>query len=116
MRTPSEWQAIMHPAPVMFRPQQRFAPPDAFFERQQILLVARVTPAATGDARSQDVRRVTLHEGILSVDYQYRAPLATAGFLVTNSLLVAIPKLKAPPARIQLIENGRVICSVVSAS
>ncbi|WP_434113428.1 hypothetical protein [Paraburkholderia caffeinilytica] len=115
IRTPSEWQAIMQPAPVMFRVPQQFAPPDAFFERQQILLVARVTPAATDDARALDINNVALHEGVLSVDYQYRAPLAMAGFMITNSLLVAIPRLDVAPARIQFIENGRAVCSFTPA-
>ncbi|WP_434113542.1 hypothetical protein [Paraburkholderia caffeinilytica] len=115
IRTPSEWRAIMHPAPVMFWSQPRFALPDAFYDSQQILLVARVTPADTDDARVLDIHSVTLHEGTLNVDYQYREPLETAGFMVTNSLLVAIPRLKTPLARIQFIENGRTVCSLTPA-
>jgi hypothetical protein len=89
IRTPAEYNAIYHPAPVMGG-KRPFAPKPEFFAREQILLVARVTPAPKDLDKAFEVERVVENGQDLELRYRYHQP-GPESFTLKSQLAIRIP-------------------------
>ena len=101
LRSPAEWDAVFHPAPVM-RGRKPFGPAAQEFATNDFLVVARVIPAPTGEVFK--VEQVTAENDTLTVRYTFTAP-RPASYDVKQFLGLRLPK--RPFAKVVLIENGQ---------
>lgn len=106
VRTPAEWNAVFHPAPVM-RGKKPFAPADSEFATNQFLVVARVMPAPTGEAFR--VEQVTAEKDVLTVRYAYVAP-RPASYDVKEFLGLRLPA--RPFTKVFVEENGKTVATL----
>jgi hypothetical protein len=110
IRTPKQWDAIFHPAAFGLgakAPKKPFAPDAKIFEKEQLLVVARVVPAlkeGEGDKVFQ-VERVSAIGDALTLVYRYREPKSGASSTVKNCLGVFVPQRDFKKA--VFIENGK---------
>lgn len=110
IRTPGQWDAVFHPAAFGFGTSEQskpFAPDPKVFDREELLVVARVVPAAS-DSEGQNVFRlesVELAGDTVTVAYRYTPPAGPASFTIKTHLGVFIPK--GDYRRIIFVENGR---------
>jgi hypothetical protein len=103
IRSKAEWDKVFHPAPVMGGRQQ-FAPELKIFEKQVLLVVARVMPSP-GDVDVFQVESAQAAAGNLVLKYKYQAPKpGSATFTVKHFLGVFVPK--EDYATMTFIENG----------
>jgi len=103
IRSKAEWDKVFHPAPVM-EARKPFAPKPEIFEKQVLLVVARVMPSP-GDAEVFQVESAQAADGKLVLKYKYQAPKpGSATFTVKQFLGVLVPK--ADYNSVEFIENG----------
>jgi hypothetical protein len=114
IRNPSEWKAVMHPAPLMNTSTQSFGPPNALFQTQQLLLLAKVMPASTSAEDPIHIRAVTSQDGRVSVDYTWSQSPRSSTFYIKSYFLLAVKKPAAPTQQVQFVENGHTVCSIPS--
>jgi len=103
MRSPAEWDAVMHPAPVM-GPHKPFAPPASFWKEHAVLLIAKVVG---GGDKVEAFTDVSVKGG--AVAYRFQAP-PSASFQVKSALMLAVSKPLA--GKVRFIENGKPVCTV----
>lgn len=99
IRNPAEWDAVFHPAPVMGG-NRPFAPEESLYEKEQILVVAKV---------AQSSATLTLGEVVadgedLHVSYSFAEGESDKSYMMKKHLLVVLPKSDCK--QIRLIENG----------
>ncbi len=94
IRTPEQWDGAFAPAAVMGN-ERPFTPPPAFFEREQMLVVARVVPSG-GEGSSLAAKSLQRTGDGQEFVYTYTPPQPAAGgeapYLKKDVLLVAAPK------------------------
>ena len=106
VRTPADFSALFHPAPVGGT-QRPFAPPPEFFTKEQILVVARVLPAQSSPDGGFTFEKLTRHHNELALHYRFQPQSSKATFSVKNFLALRLPQ--HPYSSITFYENGRKI-------
>ena len=84
IRSKADWDKVFHPAPVMGG-NKPFAPDPSVFEKQALLVIARVMP---GPVNPQVFRAdsVTVAEGNLVLNFQYQPPKSGASYTIKYCL------------------------------
>ena len=103
IRTPREYAAVFHPAPVMGN-RRPFAPPADFYADSMLLVVARVIDAPAAADTTLAVESLVAEGEDLVLRYRFTPPTAPATHTVKEVLLVRLPKRVA--GRVGFIENG----------
>jgi hypothetical protein len=106
VRTPADFSALFHPAPVAGTPRP-FAPPPEFFTKEQILVVARVLPAQTSPDGGFTFEKLTRQNNELALHYRFQPQSSKATFSVKNFLALRLPQ--HPYSSVTFYENGRKI-------
>ena len=106
IQTPAQYAALFHPAPVMGG-KRPFAPKPEFFNKEQILVVARVTLAPKDLDKVFEVERVVEKGHALELHYRFTAPDSHATYTVKSQLAIRIPKHDY--ASVTFVENGKQI-------
>ena len=106
VRTPADFSALFHPAPVGGT-QRPFAPPPEFFTKEQILVVARVMPAQSSPDGGFTLEKLTRQNNDLAFHYRFQPHTSNATFSVKNFLALRLPQ--HPYASVTFYENGRKI-------
>ena len=109
IQTPAQYAALFHPAATM-RNKRPFAPDAQLYQKEQILLVARVMPAPKNMEETFAVESVTAREEELVVKYRFNEANTDATFTVKNFLALRIPKHSYK--KVTFIENGRKVGEV----
>lgn len=104
IRTPAQWDAIFHPAPVMGG-NRPFAPDAKLYENEQIIIVAHVIPAPDPNLTLFNIRQIFADNDVLFIYYRFNQPENTASYTVKSHLSVVIPKHNYK--RIVFIESGK---------
>lgn len=104
IQTPAQYSALFHPAATM-RNKRPFAPDAQFYEKEQIVLVARVMPAPRNMDETFAVESVSATGEELVVKYRFAGPPADATFTVKNFLALRIPRHSY--RKVTFIENGK---------
>ena len=102
IRTPSEYAAVFHPAPVAGNTKP-FAPAPELFDEQMILVVSRVVGAPADGERILTVRGLESDGGTLTLRYDFAPPAAAATFTVKEVLQLRIPRREVE--RVRVLEN-----------
>ncbi|MCA1324240.1 hypothetical protein [Herbaspirillum sp. alder98] len=113
IRSRAQWDALMQPAATM-GDQRPSGPPAAYFQTKQYLLVARVMQAPDAAERPHVFTplSVTLREGVLRVNYLYRAPSSGASYQVKDYMMLGIPKERYTTGPVVFQENDRRVCEL----
>ena len=108
MDSRADWDAVMHPAPTMGQTRP-FSPPEAFWKRNSLLVLARVINSGGDDLDVFQVGRVVRSKSKITIDYKFRAPPAASSQIkATMGLEIAKPL----PSLIEFKENGRMVCAL----
>ena len=108
MDSQADWDAVMHPAPTMGQTRP-FSPPEAFWKRNSLLVLARVINSGGDDLDVFQVGRVVRSKSKITIDYKFRAPPAASSQIkATMGLEIAKPL----PSVIEFKENGRMVCAL----
>jgi len=93
IRTRTDWATLFKAAAVMGTAKP-FAPDAKLFEKEQILVVARVMPAPDHDQSEKifTVETISGNDEELEFRYQYQPPDTVATYTVKLPLLVVVPK------------------------
>jgi hypothetical protein len=111
--TPAQYQALFHPAPTM--PSRRpFAPDKSLYEKEQILLVARVMPHPENVDDVFEIGKVVERGGDLLLYYTFNRQKTAAGWQGKIYLAVRIPK--CPYRKIFFFENGKPVGELNAAA
>ena len=106
IRNLDEWNAVFQPTPVMGT-NRPFAPDAVLFEREAILLAARVMPAAPGWQHALQVGKVLQTPDRLTLAYRYAKSARAASFTVKHYLMVRVPR--GLWQQVVFIENGATV-------
>lgn len=105
--TPADYASLFHPAPVIAG-KKPFAPPDTAFEKEHLLVIARVVGGDGGSVL--EIKRVVEKEGALEV-HVYDRPAKTAStFTVKQAALAWIPRRDG--GRVTFVANGEAITTL----
>lgn len=107
VRTPADYARLFHPAPV-FGGKKPFAPPDAAFEKEHLLVIARVVGGDGGSVLA--IERIVEKEGSLEVHGRFQPSTAKSSFSIKQAALAWIPARK--PGPVTFIENGTTIATL----
>ena len=108
MDSQADWDAVMHPAPTMGQTRP-FSPPEAFWKRNSLLVLARVINSGGDDLDVFQVGRVVRSKSKITIDYKFRTPPAASSQIkATMGLEIAKPL----PSVIEFKENGRMVCAL----
>lgn len=99
-----QWDAVFHPAPVMGG-KREFGPDKERFEKEQLVVVARVVPQP-GKEEVFTIESVSTTNGELTVRYMFKEPKAATS-MAKSFIGVWVPK--AEYKCVVLIENGKQI-------
>ena len=92
IQTPAQYNALFHPAGVM-DPKRPYAPPDSLFDKEQILVVARVVTAGSNPDKVFEAVKLRNNQQTLELHYRFQAPRTDAGTSQEkNFLALLIPK------------------------
>ncbi|NTG48022.1 hypothetical protein G6M04_11575 [Agrobacterium rhizogenes] len=113
IRSASEWEKIFNPAATM-QNKKPFSPAASFYARKQLLVVARVVSAPSEGEQGKifTATAVSVKNGALQLNYDYRAPQPGGSYQIKDYLLVSIPKNAHPAGPVTFIENGKVVCDL----
>lgn len=103
IRTPHDYAAVFHPAPVMGN-RRPFSPPDTFFDEAMIVVVARVVDAPAAGEKPLTVESLVADGDDLVLRYRFTPPAAKAAFTVKESLVVRVPRREI--GHLRFVENG----------
>jgi len=106
IQSSAQYDALFHPAAVMGN-NRPFAPDAGIYEKEWILVVARVMPAPDNMDKVFEVEQITEREKELIFHYRYTVPNIKATFIVKNFLAVRIPRLDCE--KVTFFENGKLI-------
>jgi hypothetical protein len=112
IRTPAQYDALFHPAPVM-RDKRPFAPGADIYAREQILVVARVMVASENMNQAFEAERVTEKGRELALHYRFHEPETNATFSVKNHMALRIPRREYQ--KVTFFENGKRIGELKTA-
>jgi len=102
--TPAEYRALFHPAPTM--PSSRpFAPNESLYEKEQILVAARVMPHPENVDDVFEIGKIVERGGELSLYYTFNKPATGAAWQAKIYLAARIPK--RPYRKVFFFENGK---------
>ncbi|MFM7243377.1 MAG: hypothetical protein ACKO40_04270, partial [Planctomycetaceae bacterium] len=104
IRTPQEYAAAFHPAPVMGN-RRPFAPADEFFADAMLLVVARVIDAPAAGEKPLAVESLVADGDDLVLRYRFTPPSSVATHTVKQTLVVRVPKRGG--GRVRFVENGQ---------
>ena len=106
IQTPDQYNAVFHPAPSM-GDKRPFAPGPELYEKEQILVVARVMTAIKhGDEdKVFEVQRLVTNGEALELHYRFNEPTDKATWFVKNWLVLRIPKHEYK--KVVLFENDK---------
>jgi len=108
--TPADYSRLFHPAPVIGG-KKPFAPPDDAFDKERLLVFARVVG---GDGGSElAIERVVEKEGALEVHCRFKPSTATSSFSVKQAALAWIPAWA--PEEVTFFENGKPVATLDTA-
>ena len=99
IRTPAEYAAVFHPAPVGGNTKP-FAPPPELFDEQMILVVSRVVTAPAEGEKILTVQGLETDGGTLTLRYHFAPPAAQATFSVKEVLQLRIPRRDVEEVRV----------------
>jgi RNA polymerase sigma factor (sigma-70 family) len=103
IRSEKDWNQVFHAAAVMGG-NKPFAPNPSVFEKQMLIVFARVVPAASGPGGFR-VENVTVADNNLTLNFQYQAPKPAASYTVKSCVGVFVPK--EDYASVAFVENGK---------
>lgn len=104
IQTPKQWNAVFHPAPVMGQ-DKLFSPDQKVYEKESILIVARVIPAPVNGKEVFKLEKLEIDGKILTLHYQFAAPAESASYTIKDFLGVFVPK--DDYKQVIFIENGK---------
>lgn len=107
IRSPAEWEAIFHPAAFgLGRNTQKkpFGPDAKIFEKEQLLIVARVITAPDGKEEPMKITGIIATGDELTVNYAFTAPINAASYTIKSFAGAFVPKRDY--SKITFIENG----------
>lgn len=112
IQSSAQWNEIFHPAPVMGGERNLpFAPDDKQFEREQLLISARVMfPSKKMFSKVQtifQVEKVTMSDKELIFSYRFEEPKTHESFTVKSYIGVWVPKHNYQ--KVRFIENEKPI-------
>jgi len=111
--TPAQYRILFHPAPTM--PSRRpFAPDESLYEKEQILVVARVIPYPEDADGVFEIRKIVEKGGSLLLYYTFNRPKTPADWLGKVYLAVRIPKRFY--RKILFFENGKPVGELNAAA
>jgi hypothetical protein len=105
--TPADYARLFHPAPVIGG-KKPFAPPDTAFEKERLLVVARVVGGDGGSVLA--IERVVEKEGSLEVRCRFNPSTAQSSFSIKQVALAWIPARE--PGPVTFIENDTTIATL----
>ncbi len=106
IQSQAQWNAVFHPAPVMGGANKKFVPDEATFEKEALLLVARVTAAPGRDSLKSvfQAAGVTAGGDGIVLSYKFEQPHSKQPFKAKSFLGVWIPRQEFK--KIKFVENG----------
>ena len=107
VRTPADYARLFHPAPVIGG-KKPFAPPDAAFEKEHLLVIARVVGGDGGSSLA--IERIVEKKGSLVVHGRFEPSTAQSSFSIKQAALAWIPVRESGP--VTFIENGTTIATL----
>jgi len=107
VRTPADYARLFHPAPV-FGGKKPFAPPEAAFEKEHLVVIARVVGGDGGSSLA--IERVVEKEGSLEVYGRFQPSTAQSSFSIKQAALAWIAARKPEP--VTFIENDTMIATL----
>ena len=107
VRTPADYARLFHPAPVIGG-KKPFAPPDAAFEKEHLVVIARVVGGDGGSSLA--IERVVEKEGSLEVHCRFQPLTAKSSFSIKQAALAWIPARE--PGPVTFIENDTTIATL----
>jgi hypothetical protein len=111
--TPAEYRALFHPAPTM--PSSRpFAPNESLYEKEQILVAARVMPHPKNVDEVFEIEKIIEKRGSLSLYYKFNNPEPAAEWQGKIYLAVRIPRRSYQ--KIFFFENGKPVGELNTAA
>ena len=110
VRTPADYARLFHPAPVIGG-KKPFAPPEAAFEKEHLLVIARVVGGDGGSVLA--IERVVEKEGSLEVHGRFQPSTAKSSFSIKQAALAWIPARKPEP--VTFIENDTMVATLDSS-
>lgn len=106
IRTPEEYDALFHPAPVM-GDRKPYKPPPQLFENEMIVVVARVVDAPAEGEQVLEVEKLSADGDTLELRYRFTPPRMPASFRVKQMLALRFPRCDLKVVRI--VENGTAV-------
>jgi hypothetical protein len=107
VRTPADYARLFHPAPVIGG-KKPFAPPDAAFEKEHLVVIARVVGGDGGSSLA--IERVVEKEGSLVVHGRFKPSTAQSSFSIKQAALAWIPARE--PGQMTFIENDTTLATL----
>ncbi len=104
IRSAREYSAVFHPAPVM-RLRKPFAPDEELFDKELIILIAKVMTAPADTDKAFADATVTETGDTLMIHYRFIDAKSDATYTVKNFLALRIPKRDYK--RVLFLENGK---------
>ncbi len=124
IQTPQNWDALFHPAAFGYgknTQKKPFGPDAKIFEKEQLLVVARVMPSLPDGQWKEvfKVEEVSASGDVLTLRYRFEPKSGTAftsrvAFTVKNFLGVIVPKHDYK--KITFVENGKTVGELDLAS
>ena len=107
--TAAHYDAVFHPAPVIGG-KKAFAPDATLYEKEQILIIARVMKNPENMDKVFVVKEVSANLNQLTILYQYDEPKNDATSQVKNFLALQIPKISY--AKVTIYENDKMVAAL----
>ena len=108
VKSPADWEKLFHPAALGLGPdtgRKPFSPPASSFDRELLLVVARVTPAPADGRSAFTIEGTGITNGVLTLRYRFTKPAADAGYTIRDFAGVFVPR--AGHTHIVFVENGK---------
>ena len=110
VRTPADYARLFHPAPVIGG-KKPFAPPDAAFEKEHLVVIARVVGGDGGSSLA--IERVVEKEGSLVVHGRFKPSTAQSSFSIKQAARAWIPARE--PGQMTFLENDTTVATLDSS-
>ena len=107
VRSPADYARLFHPAPVIGG-KKPFAPPDEAFQKEHLLVIARVVGGDGGGTFT--IERVLEKDGGLEVRCRFKPSDATSSFSIKQVALAWIPARE--PGPVAFIENDETVATL----
>ena len=107
VRTPADYARLFQPAAV-FGGKKPFAPPDAAFEKQHLVVIARVVGGDGGSVLA--IERIVEKKGSLEIHGRFQPTTAKSTVSIKQAALAWIPVRE--PGPVKFIENDTTIATL----